>query len=51
MDITIDLDDVLLAKAHDLTDLTDLDDLVREALTALIERQELRLNGKTAENH
>lgn len=42
MRTTLALDDTLLAKAQDLTGLTEKSALVREALKALIERESAR---------
>ena len=39
MQVTIDLDDLLLARARDISGITELDALLREALIALIMRQ------------
>lgn len=42
MRITLNLDDVLPAPAHDLTELADASALVREELIALIQRESAR---------
>ena len=42
MEETMNLDDELLADAQECTGLTDVTELVHEALTALIQREERR---------
>jgi Arc/MetJ family transcription regulator len=46
MRITLNLDDELLAKAHQLSGLTERMQLIREALLALVERESARRLSK-----
>jgi Arc/MetJ family transcription regulator len=46
MRITLNLDDELLAKAHQLSGLTERTKLIREALLALVERESARRLSK-----
>ena len=46
MRITLNLDDELLAKAHQLSGLTERTQLIREALLALVERESARRLSK-----
>jgi hypothetical protein len=44
MHATVELDDMLLKTARDCSGITDLNELLREALKALIERKASRLS-------
>lgn len=48
MRTTLNLDDELLAKAHQLSGLTERTQLIREALLALVERESARRLSKLA---